>query len=123
MKFEDNLVKKVDMTKVKIDVLKPWITKRIYEMLKMEDDVVVEFIFNQLEEKVSIQYQQNLMSMLWVQSCLKVKILKTILTCNKYWCCHIFKFYQPPIIRWVRYLSFCFDISTKGLAKPQETSY
>ena len=54
MKFEDNLVKKVDMSKVKMDVLKPWITKRIYEMLKMEDDVVVEFIFNQLEEKVSI---------------------------------------------------------------------
>ena len=40
------------MTKVKLDVLKPWITKRISEMLKMEDDVVVEFIFNQLEEKV-----------------------------------------------------------------------
>ena len=54
MKFEDNLVKKVDMSKVKMDVLKPWITKRIYEMLKMEDDVVVEFIFNQLDEKVSI---------------------------------------------------------------------
>ena len=51
MKFEDNLVKKVDMSKVKMDVLKPWITKRIYEMLKMEDDVVVEFIFNQLKEK------------------------------------------------------------------------
>ena len=56
MKFEDNLVKKVDMSKVKMDVLKPWITKRIYEMLKMEDDVVVEFIFNQLEEKVGITY-------------------------------------------------------------------
>ena len=52
MKFEDILTKKVDMSKVKVDVLKPWITKRVYEMLKMEDDVVVEFIFNQLEEKV-----------------------------------------------------------------------
>merc|ERR1712012_285659 len=31
--------------------LKPWITKRTTEMLKIEDDVVVEFIFNQLEEK------------------------------------------------------------------------
>merc|ERR1712083_493186 len=51
MKFEEVLGKKVDMTKVKLDVLKPWITKRISEMLKMEDDVVVEFIFNQLEEK------------------------------------------------------------------------
>ena len=50
-KFEDILAKKVDMSKVKISVLKPWITKRIYEMLKMEDDVVVEFIFNQLMEK------------------------------------------------------------------------
>ena len=55
MKFEDNLSKKIDMSKVKIDVLKPWITKRVYEMLKMVDDVVVEFIFNQLEdEKVCI---------------------------------------------------------------------
>jgi len=52
MKFEDVLTKKIDMTKVKVDVLKPWITKRTTEMLKIEDDVVVEFIFNQLEEKV-----------------------------------------------------------------------
>ena len=43
---------KIDMSKVKLDVLKPWITKRINELLKMEDDVVVEFVFNQLEEKV-----------------------------------------------------------------------
>ena len=42
------------MTKIKLDVLKPWITKRVYELLKMEDDVVVEFIFNQLEEKVEL---------------------------------------------------------------------
>jgi hypothetical protein len=41
------------MNKVKLDVLKPWITKKISELLKMEDDVVVEFVFNQLEEKVS----------------------------------------------------------------------
>ena len=63
MKFEDNLGVKVDMSKVKVDVIKPWITKRVYELLKVEDDVVVEFIFNQLEdEKVSflaIQYLVN----------------------------------------------------------------
>jgi len=52
MKFEDILAVKVDMSKVKVDVLKPWITKRVYEILKMEDDVVVEFIFNHLEEKL-----------------------------------------------------------------------
>ena len=45
MKFEDNLGVKVDMSKVKVDVLKPWITKRVYEILKMEDDVVVVFVF------------------------------------------------------------------------------
>ncbi len=43
----------VDIRKVKLDVLKPWITQRVAELLGMEDDVVVEFIFNQLEAKVS----------------------------------------------------------------------
>lgn len=38
------------MTKVKLEVLRPWINKRITEILKMEDDVVTEFVFNQLEE-------------------------------------------------------------------------
>lgn len=40
------------MNKIKIDVLKPWIGKRISELLGMEDDVVTEFVVNQLEEKV-----------------------------------------------------------------------
>jgi serine/arginine repetitive matrix protein 1 len=42
------------MNKIKLDSIKPWISKRISEMLGMEDDVVVEFVINQLEgEKVS----------------------------------------------------------------------
>jgi hypothetical protein len=41
------------MSKVKLDVIKPWIAQKITEILGMEDDVVVEFVFNQLEaEKV-----------------------------------------------------------------------
>ena len=44
----------VDTTRVKLDVLKPWIGKRVAEFIGMEDDVVVEFIFNQLEAKVTI---------------------------------------------------------------------
>lgn len=44
------------MSKVKLDTIKPWIAKKITEVLGMEDDVVVEFVFNQLEdEKVSIR--------------------------------------------------------------------
>lgn len=42
----------VDMTKVNLEVIKPWITQRVTEILGFEDDVVIEFIFNQLEEKV-----------------------------------------------------------------------
>ena len=45
----------MDTTRVKLDVLKPWIGKRVAEFIGMEDDVVVEFIFNQLEAKVNIK--------------------------------------------------------------------
>lgn len=34
------------MHKVNMDVVKPWITKRVTEILGFEDDVVIEFIFN-----------------------------------------------------------------------------
>lgn len=37
------------MTKVKLDTIKPWIGKRITELLGMEDDVVEEFVNSQLE--------------------------------------------------------------------------
>jgi len=37
------------MNKVKLDTIKPWIGKRITELLGMEDDVVEEFVNNQLE--------------------------------------------------------------------------
>lgn len=40
------------MEKVKLDVLRPWISKKITEYLHIEDDVVVEFVYNQLEDKV-----------------------------------------------------------------------
>ena len=40
------------MSKVKLDVIKPWIAKRIIELLGIEDDIVIEFVFSQLEEKV-----------------------------------------------------------------------
>ena len=44
----------VEMDKVNLDVIKPWITKRLIEVLGFEDDVVLQFIFNMLEsEKVS----------------------------------------------------------------------
>lgn len=41
----------VDMSKVKLDVIKNWIGPKIHELLGMEDDVVVGLCFNLLEEK------------------------------------------------------------------------
>lgn len=41
------------MEKVNLDVVKPWVTKRVTEILGFEDDVVLEFVVNMLEsEKV-----------------------------------------------------------------------
>lgn len=43
------------MTKVRLEVVKPWVTEKITGILGMEDDVVIEYVFNQLEaEKVSV---------------------------------------------------------------------
>ncbi len=39
----------VDMSKVSLDTIKPWITQRVTELLGFEDDVVIEFVFNLLE--------------------------------------------------------------------------
>lgn len=47
------------MNKVNVETLKPWISQRITELLGIEDDVLVEFVYNQLEEKVSISNLQE----------------------------------------------------------------
>ena len=44
------VVVQVDMSKVNLDTIKPWITQRVTDLLGIEDDVIVEFIFNLLEK-------------------------------------------------------------------------
>lgn len=39
------------MSKVNLDVIKPWIVKRVTELLGFEDDVVTEMCFNLLENE------------------------------------------------------------------------
>jgi serine/arginine repetitive matrix protein 1 len=51
MKFAPNLDKKVDMEKVNLDTVKPWVTQRVTDMLGFEDDVLIEFVFNLLENE------------------------------------------------------------------------
>jgi len=50
MKFPDEFDTSVDMSKVRIEVVKPWITKRVTELLGFEDEVVINLIFNMLEK-------------------------------------------------------------------------
>lgn len=41
------------MHKVNLEVIKPWITKKVTELLSLEDDVLINYVFSLLEEKVN----------------------------------------------------------------------
>ncbi len=45
-----NFDKKVDLSKVCVEVLKPWIHSKITELLGMEDEIVADYCYTQLEE-------------------------------------------------------------------------
>ncbi len=38
------------MKKVTLEVIKPWITQKVTDLLGYEDDVVVNYVFGMLEE-------------------------------------------------------------------------
>ena len=42
------------MSKVNLETIKPWINERVTQMLGFEDDVVIDFVFNQLESQVLV---------------------------------------------------------------------
>jgi len=46
--------KQVDMKKVNLNVIKPWIANKIVEILGFEDEVVIDFAFGLLEEEVLV---------------------------------------------------------------------
>ncbi|WVN88948.1 uncharacterized protein L203_104163 [Cryptococcus depauperatus CBS 7841] len=49
-KFPKHFSEKVDLRKVNISVLRPWIAEKITALLKVEDDIVVEYVFGMLED-------------------------------------------------------------------------
>lgn len=52
MKFPAEFGTKVDLRKVNWDAMKPWIAKRITELLGgLEDDVLIAYVVEQLEGK------------------------------------------------------------------------
>lgn len=51
----------IDMWKINMETVKPWISQKITQMLGFEDDVVIAYVFNSLEEeRVSHCFLQNL---------------------------------------------------------------
>ncbi len=50
LKFPRHFDTKVDMHKVELSVMKPWIARRITELLGFEDEVVLEYAVGMLEE-------------------------------------------------------------------------
>lgn len=53
--FPSNFEEKVNMKKVNLEVIKPWIFDKVNESLGFEDDVVVEYIVGMLEDSENIQ--------------------------------------------------------------------
>ncbi|CAO3652543.1 unnamed protein product [Cunninghamella echinulata] len=51
MTFPPEFDQKIDIKKVNLDVMKPWISNRITQILGLEDDVIVDFTFGLLEEE------------------------------------------------------------------------
>lgn len=41
--FADNYKQNVDIEKVNFDVMKPWIKKKVIEIMGFEDDIVIEY--------------------------------------------------------------------------------
>ncbi|KAJ2329243.1 Serine/arginine repetitive matrix protein 1, partial [Coemansia sp. RSA 2681] len=49
-KFNSILKKRIDMTKINMEVIKPWISRKINELLGIEDEVLFEYTVNMLQE-------------------------------------------------------------------------
>jgi hypothetical protein len=60
LKFPPEIDRRVDLSKVQMQLIHPWITKRITELLHLEDEVVVNYVTTLLEDKV-----RNLQSFLF----------------------------------------------------------
>ncbi|KAF8761098.1 PWI domain [Rhizoctonia solani] len=51
IKFPPEFDRKVDMRKVELSVMRPWITKKVVELVGFEDEVVVEYVMGLLEDR------------------------------------------------------------------------
>ncbi|SIO73885.1 PWI domain-containing protein C825.05c [Babesia microti strain RI] len=59
-KWSSVFKKQVYLSKVRIDVLRPWINKRINELMGIEDEILVEYIMTQLKEALQNESTKDL---------------------------------------------------------------
>ncbi|GHJ84263.1 hypothetical protein NliqN6_0665 [Naganishia liquefaciens] len=50
-KFPKEFSEKVDIRKVNLSIMRPWVTKTVTELAGVEDDIVIEFVMELLESK------------------------------------------------------------------------
>lgn len=63
------------MSKVKLETIKPWITTKITELMGgIEDDVLVEYVFNQLEADKVVIYFLSITFLYWKLLALELHI-------------------------------------------------
>ena len=44
----------MDLKKVNLNILKPWITRAVIDLLGFEDEVVIDYAFSLLEETTTV---------------------------------------------------------------------
>ena len=49
--FPDNFSTKVDMRKVEVAILRPWITTNVNQYVGMEDDIAINMVMAELERE------------------------------------------------------------------------
>lgn len=45
----------IDMKKIQLEILKPYITSKLNAIIPIEDDVIIEYVFSQLEQSKVIK--------------------------------------------------------------------
>ena len=59
LKFPANFSTKVDMRKVHLEVLRPWVTKKVTQYLGLEDDIVINMAMAELEKVCKTKSQHD----------------------------------------------------------------
>ena len=79
LKFPKEYDLKVDLKKVNWEVMKGWVAKRITELLGLEDEVVIGYVLEQLENKeVKFEHHALKAEGMWLLiKCVPQKLMQT----------------------------------------------